>query len=33
LLAGKRYPLPDLNAAIIDIVPPGQQQGNANPGP
>jgi hypothetical protein len=33
LLAGKRYPLPAQNAALVDIVQPeSQQQGTANPG-
>ena len=31
VLAGKRYPLPNLNAATVDIFS-GQQQGAANPG-
>jgi hypothetical protein len=33
MLAGKRYPLPALNAANINIVAEPQQQGTANPGP
>jgi hypothetical protein len=32
LLAGKRYPLPDLNAASVNIVSEPTQQGSANPG-
>ncbi len=32
LLAGKRYPLPDLNAASVNIVGEPAQQGAANPG-
>ena len=32
MLAGKRYPLPQLNAADINIINSGQQQGAANPG-
>jgi hypothetical protein len=32
LLAGKRYPLPQLNAADINIINSGQPQGAANPG-
>ncbi|MGA9014315.1 MAG: hypothetical protein WB509_17625 [Acetobacteraceae bacterium] len=32
LLAGKRYPLPDLNAASVNIVSEPAQQGAANPG-
>jgi hypothetical protein len=31
VLAGKRYPLPGLNAADINIIAPQQQQGPANP--
>ena len=33
VLAGKRYPLPTLNAASVDIITnqPAQQQGSANP--
>jgi hypothetical protein len=31
LLAGKRYPLPQLNAADINLIPTPQQQGPANP--
>jgi hypothetical protein len=33
LLAGKRYPLPSLNASEIATTPDQQQQGSANPGP
>jgi hypothetical protein len=32
VLAGKRYPLPKLNAADINVVSEPQQQGTANPG-
>jgi hypothetical protein len=32
LLAGKRYPLPDLNAASVNVVSEPTQQGAANPG-
>jgi hypothetical protein len=32
LLAGKRYPLPELNAAGINIINTAPQQGAANPG-
>ena len=32
LLAGKRYPLPDLNAASVNVVSEPTQQGTANPG-
>ncbi|HEY7577620.1 MAG TPA: hypothetical protein VH855_08485 [Acetobacteraceae bacterium] len=33
LLAGKRYPLPDLNAATVNVTnEPASQQGSANPG-
>jgi hypothetical protein len=33
LLAGKRYPLPDLNAAEVNVFSGGTpQQGSANPG-
>jgi hypothetical protein len=31
VIAGKRYPLPQLNAADINIIAPPQQQGPANP--
>jgi hypothetical protein len=33
LLAGKRYPLPSLNASTIDMFSQPQQQGTANPSP
>ena len=32
MLAGKRYPLPNLNAAEIDVLGQTPQQGSANPG-
>jgi len=32
VLAGKRYPLPALNAATIDVLNQQPQQGAANPG-
>jgi hypothetical protein len=32
LLAGKRYPLPQLNASDINVVPEPPPQGAANPG-
>jgi len=32
LLAGKRYPLPDLNAASVSVFNGQTQQGSANPG-
>jgi hypothetical protein len=33
LLAGKRYPLPELNAATVNVTnEPASQQGSANPG-
>jgi hypothetical protein len=32
VLAGKRYPLPNLNAATVDIIANQPQQGAANPG-
>jgi hypothetical protein len=32
LLAGKRYPLPDLNAASISVFADPAQQGASNPG-
>ena len=32
MLAGKRYPLPQLNAASVDIISNQPQQGAANPG-
>lgn len=32
LLAGKRYPLPDLNAASVNVFSGQPQQGSANPG-
>jgi hypothetical protein len=33
LLAGKRYPLPTLNASTIDAASESQPQGPASPGP
>jgi hypothetical protein len=33
VLAGKRYPLPELNASDINIIPAPQQPGPANPSP
>jgi hypothetical protein len=32
VLAGKRYPLPNLNAAEIDVFGQTAAQGSANPG-
>jgi hypothetical protein len=32
MLAGKRYPLPNLNAAEIDVFNQASPQGSANPG-
>jgi hypothetical protein len=32
VLAGKRYPLPALNASDVNIISEPQQQGTANPG-